>query len=359
MQERTGIEIVGLVSPWRGSEASAGPLQFDPGFVGEVARAYEQAGYDRVLVGQNARSSDSLVMATWVAAATSKLKLMVAHRPGFIAPTMAARAFATLDTLSCERAAVHIITAFSDIETRCDGDFLTKDQRYHRSREYVGILRRMWAEQDPFDHSGEWYHFEQASSEIRPASGSIPVFWGGSSELGVRFGAELADVYALGPGSVAQIEAQVGRVKTIADSHGRSPRFSMSMRLVVAETDSAAWDRAEGLLRAVEARQAAQGLLGRDLGDAAKQTTRRAAEADDAADDPCLWTGLTRAAQGRLQVMCLVGSPDTLVEALMRYRRAGIDNFLVTGFDWLADTARIGADIAPALRARSEIGLAS
>lgn len=349
------IEIVGLVAPWRGSEASAGPLTFDPAFVGEVSRAYEQAGYDRVLVGQNARSSDSLVMASWVAAATTRLKLMVAHRPGFIAPTMAARAFATLDALSGGRAGVHIITAFSDVETRCDGDFLTKDERYHRSHEYVTILRAMWAAQAPFDHAGEWYRFEQAHSEVRPLNGSIPVFWGGSSALGKRFGAELADVYAMGPGSVTQVAAQVDEVRALAATHGRTPRFSMSMRLVVADNEDAAWDRAEGLLRAVEARQAAMGLLGRDLGDAAKDSARRAIEADDAAADPCLWTGLTRATQGRVQVMCLVGSPDTLVEALMGYRRAGIDNFLITGFDWLADTARIGQEIAPALRQRAVV----
>lgn len=347
------IEIVGLVSPYRGSEASAGPAVYDAGFVAECARAYETAGYDRVLVGQNARSADSLVTATWVAAATTRLKLMVAHRPGFIAPTMAARALATLDAMSGGRAGVHIITAFSDIETRCDGDYLTKDERYRRSHEYVGVLRQMWNAQAPFDHTGDWYRCEQAFSEVRPLAGSIPVFWAGTSDLAVQFGAEVADVYALGPGSVEQVGAMVTRVRAEAARHGRTLRFSMSMRLVVADSDAAAWDRATALLRAVEARQAAHGLLGRDLGEAAAVTAQQAAQADAAADDPCLWTGLTRATQGRLQVMCLVGSPDTLVDALMRYRRAGIDNFLITGFDWIADTARIGAEIAPALRTRA------
>jgi alkanesulfonate monooxygenase len=347
---RHPIELVGLISPYRSSETSAEPLPYDPAFVAELARAYEAAGYDRVLVGQNARSADSLVTATWVAAATTRLKLMVAHRPGFIAPTMAARALATLDAFSGGRAGVHIITAFSDIETRCDGDYRTKDERYHRSREYVEVMRRMWSQAEPFDHEGEWYKVEAAGSEIRPAAGAIPVFWAGTSELGLRYGAELADVYALGPGSVAQVGELVAKVKAQAAGHGRNPRFSMSMRLVVGDTDAAAWERAGALLRGVEARQAAHGALGRDLGKAAQDAASAAAQADDAAADPCLWTGLTRATQGRLQVMCLVGSPATLVAALLRYRDAGIDNFLVTGFDWLADTHRIGTEIGPELR---------
>lgn len=347
---RHPIEVVGLVSPYRGSEASPEPTPYDPAFVAECARAYEAAGYDRVLIGQNAKSADSLVTATFVAAATQQLKLMVAHRPGFIAPTMAARAFATLDQFSGGRAGVHVITAFSDIETRCDGDYRSKEERYHRSREYVQILRRMWAGGQPFDHEGDWYRFEQAGSEVIPVNGSVPVFWAGTSELGIRYGAELADVYALGPGSAAQVAQLVGKVRAQAAIHGRDPRFSMSMRLVVADSDDAAWHRARGLLRAVEARQTGHGALGRDLGKAAQDAAERAVEADDAAADPCLWTGLTRATQGRLQVMCLVGAPDTLVRALMRYREAGIDNFLVTGFDWLADTHRIGTEIGPDLR---------
>lgn len=351
----SAIEIVGLISPYRGSEASPEAPVYDASFVPEIARAYEAAGFDRVLVGQNARSADSLVNASFVAAATTRLKLMVAHRPGFIAPTMAARALATLDQLSKGRAGVHIITAFSDIETRCDGDYLTKDQRYHRSREYVGLLRQMWGAAQPFDHAGEYYRCDAAFTEVHPVNSSIPVFWAGTSELGLRYGAELADVYALGPGSVAQVGELVARVKAEAAKHGRSPRFSMSMRLVVAESDEAAWDRATGLLRAVEEKQARLGLLGRDLGAAAADTAQKAAQAEADGADPHLWAGLTKATQGRLQVTCLVGSPDTLVEALMAYWRVGIDNFLITGFDWIADTARIGAEIAPTLRRRTTL----
>jgi alkanesulfonate monooxygenase len=350
------IEIVGLLAGTRRSEVSKGPPKpFDTAFVAEYARAYEAAGYDRVLIGQNARSVDSLVVATWAAAATSRLKLMIAHRPGFIAPTMAARAFATLDEFSNGRVGVHIITASSDIETRNDGDYLTKDQRYHRSREYVGILRRMWSARSPIDHAGEYYRFEQAYSETGPFGSTIPIFWGGASDLGLRFGAELADVYALGPSSVADVTAQVERVSAMAAEHGRAPRFSMSMRLVIADTDEAAWARAEAMLQTLVENQSANGLLGRDLGKAATDLVERASAINRSTDDPNLWTGMTIATRGRLQVMCLVGSPETLTHALMRYYRAGIDNFLITGFDNLGDTARIGIEVAPELRRRAMV----
>lgn len=346
------IELVGLISPYRGSEISEEPSPYDPGFVADLARTYEAAGYDRVLVGQNARSADSLVTATCVAAATERLKLMVAHRPGFIAPTMAARAFATLDSFSNGRAGVHIIAGASDRETLCDGDHLTKDERYRRANEYVRIMRAMWSADEPFDWAGDWYRIEQAFSEVQPAARSIPVFWAGMSGLALEFGSELADIYALAPGSVDQIAEQVATIRRAAAAHGRRPRISMSMRLVVADSDAAAWDRAAAMLASLEKRQDRHGLLGRELGEAARDAARRARDADAAGKDAQLWTGLTEATRGRLQVMCLVGSPDTLVAALARYHDAGVDNFLVTGFDWIADTLRIGREIGPMLRER-------
>ncbi|MFX8039865.1 LLM class flavin-dependent oxidoreductase, partial [Acinetobacter baumannii] len=86
-----------------------------------------------------------------------RLGLMIAHRPGFTAPTLAARQFATLDQLTGGRVAVHIITGGDDAEQRQDGDFLTKDERYARTDEYLGILRRIWTATEPFDHQGTYY----------------------------------------------------------------------------------------------------------------------------------------------------------------------------------------------------------
>ena len=73
-----------------------------------------QAGFDRILVAGAAPRPDALLVAGQAAAATSRIGFMVAHRPGFIAPTLAARQFATFDQLSGGRAAVHIISGGSD-----------------------------------------------------------------------------------------------------------------------------------------------------------------------------------------------------------------------------------------------------
>ncbi|MBL8629466.1 MAG: LLM class flavin-dependent oxidoreductase [Rhodospirillaceae bacterium] len=347
------IEIVGLVYHARSTEwRSLPPSTFDRPFIVELAQAFERAGYDRVLLGQTATWPDNLAIASTVAAVTTNLKLMIAQRPGFIAPAVAARKLATIDQLSRGRAGVHIITAASDIETQCDGDFLTKDERYVRSYEYVGLLRQLWASDKPVHYTGQHFTLNGAAVDIKPYNGkSIPIFWGGGSPNAVKFGAERADVYALGPGTVADTAAQVARIQAEADLHGRKPRYSMSMRVLVADTDDAAWARAHQLLDDVIVNQERNGPVGRVKEEEAREgaVARKLAAMDERLDD-CLWMGVTKVTQGRLQATALVGSPETVANALMAYYEIGITNFLITGFDPLPDTALIGKTLIPLLR---------
>jgi alkanesulfonate monooxygenase len=71
--------------------------------------------------------------------------------PGFVAPTLAARTFATLDQFTGGRIAVHIITGGSDAEQRRDGDYLSKDERYARTDEYLDIVKQAWTSEGPFE----------------------------------------------------------------------------------------------------------------------------------------------------------------------------------------------------------------
>lgn len=339
------IQVIGLLTASTRSEETPGQgVAFDAAHLRRLAQAYEAAGYDRVLIGQNARSVEPATLAAHVAACTERLKFMIAHRPGFIAPTLAARIFATVDQVSDGRCGVHIITAANDLETRNDGDFLTKDERYHRSHEYVQVMKQAWSSPVPFDHHGAFYRVEGGFTEVKPLQAQIPLFWGGSSELGIRYGAELADIYALGGAGVEQVGALIAQVKAEAARHGRQLGFSMSMRLIMADTTEAAWARAHRLLDIVKGQQ-----VGRDLGE---YGDRRIAQARQAgASNPYLFTDLTLATAGRTQIMSLVGSPEDLVDGLMAYYEVGVDHFLITGFDAMGDTQAIGRDLIPRLRA--------
>src|SRR5215472_6002156 len=112
------IELVGMIGVRpEGADGAAVHViggEMDLHWVREFSWAHERAGFDKVLVGYTATSAEGMGVASYAAHHTDRLAFLIAHRPGFVAPTLAARAAATLDHLTGGRIALHIITGGSD-----------------------------------------------------------------------------------------------------------------------------------------------------------------------------------------------------------------------------------------------------
>ena len=193
------IEFIGIAAtaPHRETEIAAersDPVQ--PGYLEELARAHEDAGFDRVLVAHSSASPDGFTVADQVLSRTQRLGVLLAHRPGFVAPTYAARKFATLDAFHPGRVALHVITGGDDADQARDGDLTDKATRYRRTDEFLDVLRLEWTSARPFDYDGEFYHVQGGLSGVRPPLGRIPVYFGGASADAIRVGGKHADVYA-------------------------------------------------------------------------------------------------------------------------------------------------------------------
>ena len=235
------IGMIG-VSPEGGSSrvhVVAGAIS--PEFIVAFSQAHEAAGFDTVLVGYYSSAADDLAVAQHAAAHTSTLRYLIAHRPGFVAPTLAARKFATLDQLCGGRVSVHIITGVSDREQASDGDFLGKDDRYRRSSEYIDLLRQSWTATEPFDYRGDFYQVDGGISHVKsPQTPHPPIFFGGSSPTASQVGGAKADVYALFGEPREAISRRMGELRQISLAAGRDLRFSVSFRPIIAETEAAA-----------------------------------------------------------------------------------------------------------------------
>src|ERR1700712_1177088 len=121
------IEFIGLISTSHASEIHGGdgPL-IDREDVRRFAQAHEESDFDRVLIGYSSSSPDNTQVAAYAAAHTDRLGFLVAHRPGFVFPTVAARTFATLDQFTQGRIAFHTISGGDDTEQPRDRAHLTK-----------------------------------------------------------------------------------------------------------------------------------------------------------------------------------------------------------------------------------------
>lgn len=344
------VEFIGFVAPRHTSEIhpAAGPA-IDRDYLKLLAQAHEWGGFDRVLVAFHATTPDALLLAGQVAAVTERLGLMIAHRTGFTAPTVAARQFATLDQLTGGRVAIHVISGGDDRELAQDGDHLTKDARYARTREFLDIVRQSWTAAEPFDYAGDHYRVERGFSEVKPVN-AIPVYFGGASPAALAVAGRHADTYALWGETHAQVAELIGRVRAAAAPHGRAPRFSLSVRPILAETEARAWERAEDILARTRAVRAARGL-----GPAAtpqNEGSRRvlAAAAAGPRHDKRLFTAIAAETGAAGNSTALVGTPEQVADALLDYHDLGVRTFLIRGFDPLEDALQYGRALLPAFR---------
>lgn len=344
------VEMIGWIAPRVSSEVLApqGP-PFNADVIATTARVHERADFDRVLIGYFSDAPDGFLVGAHAATITTRLGLLLAHRPGFVAPTLAARKLATLDQLSNGRLAVHIIAGGSDADQARDGDFTDHAGRYRRVSEYIQLLQRTWTSTAPFDHSGEFYRISGAYSDIRcKQAPHIPIYGGGGSNAAIQALARHVGHYMLWGEPLRETAGFMQLVRDAAIAAGRPPpRFSLSTRPILAETDDEAWDRARDILRRVkERRGAAAPPKPENLG---SQRLLSAAAASEV-HDTCLWMKLAEATGARGNSTALVGAPDTVAKALLAYYKLGASSLLIRGYEPLEDAEQYGAELIPIIR---------
>jgi alkanesulfonate monooxygenase len=380
------IEIIGMVGTRDASEIK-GPLVdgpvvdwmdgpvIDPDYLVAISKAHDDGDFDRVLVGYGAVAPEGWAVASAVLNSTKKLKVLVAQRPGFIQPVVLARMAATLDHLTGGgRIAIHFITGGDEADQRREGDFVPHDTRYRRTREMMAVARRLWQEDTPFDFDGEFYRYEAAFSSVKPVSpGGIPFYFAGASAPAIEVGAAEADVYAFWGEPRDQVAARMRDINEAAAKVGRTLRYSLSLRPIIADTEEEAWERAEWIaeetaarIELAKARMAGnkdtyEGLGGqrnatysvdRDTSGTTSVGRKRLIEmsADKDVYDERLWMKVANLTGAAGSSTALVGTPEQVAEAMLRYYDIGITTLLLKGFDPLADSIDFGKRLIPLVR---------
>jgi alkanesulfonate monooxygenase len=354
------VEFIGMIFHRPGSDlqafAGASDFVIDRGYVRRFAQVHEDSDFDRVLIGTASLAPEGSQVAAYAATHTERLSFLVSHRPGFRAPTVAARELATLDHFSLGRAAVHIITGGNDAEQRRDGDFLEKDERYARTDEYLEIVRKAWTSNEPFDFKGRYYHLEKYASGVRSyQKPRIPLYFGGSSEAAYRVGAKHADVYALWGEPLAETRQQIESIRAAAALAGRAepPRISVSFRPILGPTEDLAWGRARSILEATKSAVGAVPQTRRwNPGGQRSVGSQRLLAAAEKGElhDRALWTPIAKALGAAGNSTALVGTAETVAQALLDYYDIGVTTFLIRGFDPYNDAVDFGRELIPRVR---------
>ena len=85
------LGMIGVAPPGGGATVHVIGGGIDREYLRRFAQAHEHAGFDSVLVGYTSSSAEGFQVAQYAAAYTEQLNFLVAHRPGFVMPTLAAR----------------------------------------------------------------------------------------------------------------------------------------------------------------------------------------------------------------------------------------------------------------------------
>ncbi|MFE2445060.1 LLM class flavin-dependent oxidoreductase [Streptomyces sp. NPDC021218] len=353
------VEFLGIAATHDGSETTArSGGAFDKEYTLRLARAHEDHGWDRVLFAYGSGSPDPAPAAAYIASRLDRLQILLAHRPNVSYPTFAAKTFATLDQISEGRLTVHFITGGNDHEQGREGDTLTKDQRYARTREYIQIVRKIWTTHEPFDHEGEHYRFRDFVSDVFPAQQPRPdISFGGSSPAAYAAGGAEADIYCLWGEPLEKTAEQIEAVKAAAKASGRTdvPRIQVAFRPIIAPTEELAWEKARRTVGAIEARKASgEPVTRRHTGQAHPQNSgsQRLIAIAEAGEryDRALWTPTAAATGGAGNSNALVGTPETVARALLDYYDLGVDILSARGYDLLGDAIDFGRHVIPIVR---------
>lgn len=218
-------------SGWRLPESFV-PHPVDPGYLAETAKTAERGLFDYFFVG-NAISSDptrerawtndvfkaeGFSLASYVAAVTSKIGLVVTVNTTYADPYDTARSVSTVDHLSGGRLGLNLILGAAGINLAARNYGHTvhphQDERYARAEEFTTIVRGLqhswdddWFVADrssgrlfnrdsfhPLGFRGKHFQVDGALNVPPPVQGEVPIIHAGTSERSLHFGADHAAV---------------------------------------------------------------------------------------------------------------------------------------------------------------------
>ncbi|MEV5354994.1 LLM class flavin-dependent oxidoreductase [Streptomyces sp. NPDC086081] len=322
------------------------------GYLSQIARAAEDLGFVGALTPTGAWCEDAWLTTAMVSQRTERLKFLVAFRPGFVSPTLAAQMASTFQRQTGGRLLLNVVTGGESHEQRAYGDFLDKDARYRRTGEFLQVVRELWAGKS-VDLHGE--HLQVEDARLARVPDPVPqVYFGGSSPIAGEVAARHADVYLTWGEPPAQVAEKIAWIRTLAAREGRTLRFGIRLHVITRDTSEQAWAEADRLLAGFDPETVAAVQAGLARSESEGQRRMLALHGGGNREGleihPNLWAGigLVRGGAGT----ALVGSHEEVAERIQEYAALGIDEFVLSGYPHLEEAYWFGEGVLPRLQAR-------
>jgi alkanesulfonate monooxygenase len=319
-------------------------------YMRQIAQGADELGYFGVLLPTGRSCEDAWVVASALVPLTERLRYLVAVRPGLMQPAAAARMASTLDRLSGGRLLINVVTGGDPVELKGDGIFLEHGERYAVTGEFLEVWRRLMRG-ETVDFEGSHLEVEGSRLFFPPVQRPYPpLYFGGSSEAGMRVAAEHCDVYLTWGEPPEDVGEKIRAARAHATARGRRLRFGIRLHVVVRETAAEAWAEAERLIAHLDdatIARAQQTFARMDSVGQQRMARLHGGRRDRLEISPNLWAGvgLVRGGAGT----ALVGDPETVAQRMREYMAHGVDSFILSGYPHLEECYRFAELVFPLL----------
>jgi len=264
----------------------------------DLARAIERACFDYLLIedsiyiGETWKNSRDIfleggicvprqepsVVATLMAAATSRLGIVPTLSTFAYHPYLTARIIGSIDQISGGRAGWNVVTGFADLSARNFGldGMEDHDERYVMADEYVSIVKQLWDSWEPgatvadrksgvlfdpskvktIDFTGKYYSSRGPLNSGPTPQGRPVIAQAGGSKVGREFAATHADTIVAAPNGIENMKRYRDEVRASMAAQARDPDSCKILYLlspVIAETeDQARWFAEQRGIRAAQ-----------------------------------------------------------------------------------------------------------
>ena len=311
-----------------------------------------------MLVPVGTTCEDAWLASSAVAARTEKMKFLVAMRPGFVAPTVAAKMSNTIDQLTRGRVLINVVTGGFPAELAADGDFTEHDERYARTQEFMQVVKRGVDGAALVEPRGQLLQGREGQRLPEAVPAAVPaVVLRRRVRGGKKVGAEEADVYLLwGETDPDGARAHRRHARARGEARAHTALRHPPARLRRARPTRR---RARPPRRwSPRCRTNFEGMMQKHMSGADSEGEKRQRMLREQGEwlGPNLWTGIGRA---RLGVgLALVGSGENVAARIREYVDEGIDTFIFSGYPHLEESERFGKYVMPHFRGEAAVPVA-
>lgn len=252
-------------------------------------------------------------------------------------PLHLAKMGATIDHMSEGRWGVNVVTGYVPTEAPMFGlKHPEHDLRYVIAAEFLEAMEALWRSDANLTFKGAHYRMKDAFVTPKPRYGRPIIVNAGSSEAGIDFAARHSDLLFITSPAGAEFAAAVAslpdfnrHIKAKAVAAGNQVATIINPHIICRDTEK-------------EAREAFRAIAAQEDAEAVDNLMQSFTKGDNAS-----FRGHKRDQRivgGNIQ---MIGTPEQIVDGMLRLKAAGCDGIQINFFDFEPDLEYFGARVLP------------